>query len=599
MDARRLTALAVLVLVAFIQPAHGQAGGSPPPAIGLGFSSGTVGPLASGVPVYTVGDQLWFESYDAPVNVTLTPPSLGGGTPQPFLVLDIAANASQSLLTFSNTDPSGLWSLTASTPGEATSVQFYLLDGGAPVQLSGYGLSSDGELSMNYTLESPSAYGVSACSAGNQSTATAYVPIPGRAGGGNLLLTLNGTSVSVVPQGSSGQFTFWMGLSQDYAYELDNATVVQRNMQAAQTEPVQVSGGLTGAFSTALLDSIPLRAGEFSLASHFESAQGVLTEETDVLVTGTGSWVWLQGCSTPQNPLSESVVLSASLQNGPSVWPRYVYMMYQELGVGLFSAAPVPLQPATVQVMSAGWNRPLTDSQVEVMGASQYSVGNGTVYLVGETFPFQVAVSTPQTSPQQVRVERPYSVTQVQVQADQLVVTTLSGGTRVSGVPVTLADSQGTVATENSSSGEAVFYVPPGDYTVTGAYAGAAQSSGVSSGGQTAGQSEQVTLQFAAPASGTVTLALLALLGLGVVLSGAVWGAVYRMRHRAAPAHGGSKKEGRGTPDGVPSLSRRRLGQTRLWSATAERPRVSGLRSRKTCPSRRGMGSTSGLSSPR
>lgn len=599
MDARKLTALAVLVLVAFIQPVHGQAGGSTPPAIGLGFSSGTVGPLASGVPVYTVGDQLWFESYDAPVNVTVTPPSLVGGTPQPFLVLDVAANASQSLLTFSNTDPPGLWSLAASTPSGATSVQFYLLDGGAPVQLSGYGLSSGGELSMNYTLESPSAYGVSACSAGNQSTATAYVPIPGRAGGGTLLLTLNGTSVSVIPQGSSGQFTFWMGLSQDYAYEINNAAVVQRNMQAAQTEPVQVSGGLAGAFSTALLDSIPLRAGEFSLASHFESAQGVLTEETDVLVTGTGSWVWLQGCSAPQNPLSESVVLNASLQKGPSVWPRYVYMMYQELGVGLFSAAPVPLQPATVQVMSAGWNRPLTDSQLEVTGASQYSVGNGTVYLVGETFPFQVAVSTPQTSPQQVRVERPYSVTQVQVQADQLVVATLSDATRVSGVPVTLADSQGTVATENSSSGEAVFYVPPGDYTVTGVYAGVARSSEISSGGQTAGQSEQVTLQFGAPASDTATLVLLALLGLGVVLSGAVWGAVYRMRRRAAPALGGSKKEGRGTPEGVPSLSRRRLGQIRLWSATAERPRVSGLRFRRTCPGRRGMGSTSGLSSPR
>jgi hypothetical protein len=545
-DARKVAALVVLGLVALTQPAHGQVGGNASLPIGLGFSRGTVGPLDGGVPVYTAGDQLWFESYNATVNVTLTPPGIAAA---PLLSLvGVPGNASQSLITFSNTDPSGLWSLTAWDSEQTTHVQFYLVEGGAPVQLSGYAIGGDGELAMNYTLDSPSAYGVTACSAGNQSTATAYVPIPGSAGGGTLLLALNGSSVSAIPQGSTGQFTFSMGLSQDYAYEVNNQTVVQREMQAAQTEPVQVSGGLTGSFSTALLDSIPLRPGEFSLSAHFQSAQGVFTEETEVLVTGTGPWVWLQGCSTPQNPLSDSVVVSASLQNGPSVWPRYVYVMYEVLGVGLFSVAPVPLHPATIQVMASRWGHQLTDSQVEVAGASQYSVGNGTVYLVGEQFPLQVTVSTPQTSPQQVQVEKPYSVAQVQVPADQLVVATLSGTTQVSGVRVTLADAEGTVATENSSLGEAVFYVPPGAYTVTGVYAGGTQTSGVSAGGSAAGQSEQVTLQFGAPVSDTLALVLLALLGLGIVLSGMVWAQVYRMRRRAARGLEVTKKEMQGHP---------------------------------------------------
>jgi hypothetical protein len=530
-DARKLIVVALLAASMLIQPVlgHGIIVGTPL-AIGLGFSQGTVAPVSSGIPVYTVGDQLWFKTYETGlVNVTLTQPQ--PGTVVSFFT-DVPGNTTETLFTFSNTDPTGLWALAASNSTSGVRVQFYLVGGGAPTVLSGYGVNQDGDLALNYTLDSPSAYDVSACSTGSLSTSTVYAPIPAALGGGTLLLSLNGTTVSAVPQGGASPFTFWLGLSQDYAYQLnDTLTVVSRSMEVARTEPVQASGSLTKAFSTALLDELPMRTGQFTLTANFEGGQGVSVYDTSVLITGTGQWVWLQGCSSPANPLSTTATVNASLQTGPSLWPRYVYVLYQQLGVGLFSVVPVTVQPAAVEIDAAQWSEPLTDSQVQVLGASAYSVGNGTLYMLGTQYPLQVSVATPQTAPQEVEVAQPYSVTQVQVPANQVVVKTVSDGASVSGAVVTIEDANGTVAVETSVTGETVFYVPPGDFTVTGTYLGGAETTALTTDGTSgAGQSLQVTLQFAGGSGETLTYLLLAALGIGVILSGAVWVTVYRRR---------------------------------------------------------------------
>jgi hypothetical protein len=532
-DVRKPLAVALLVTLVLIQPVHGQAAhGGPPLPIGLGFNQSSVAPVSAGVPVYTVGDQLWFRSYTAgTVNVTVSPPE-SGSDQSSIVSSNILGNASEYLFTFSNTDAAGAWTLMASTSTQEATIQFYLVSGGAPAVLSGYDVGAGGLLSMNYTLASTSAYDVSACTAGSQSTATVYVPVPAALGGGTLLLTLDGTSVSVVPQGSMSPFTFWLGLSQNYAYQLNNSltAVVSKSTQVAQTEPVQVLGGVSGSFSTALHDELPMRTGEFTLSANFEGSQGLSVHDTSVLVTGTGAWVWLQGCSEAANPLSTSVTVTASLQTAPSLWPRYVYMIYQQFGVELFSVAPVQVQPAAVEMVASQWGQPLTDSQIEVSGASQYAAGNGTVYLIGPQYPLQISVETPQTAPQLVEVMQPYSDTQVQVQGAQVVVNTLSDGTALSGVEVTLEDSNGTVATEASADGVAVFYVPPGNFTVLATFGGAVESSGLAMhGGTAAGQSLQVTLQFGGGDS-TLTYLLLVALGIGILISGIAWATVYRRR---------------------------------------------------------------------
>ncbi len=533
MDARKLLVIASLAMLLVVQPVQGQTAQSNAAVapMGLGFSQGTVTPVSNGVPVYTVGDQLWFEFYDAgAVSITLTEPCATGTSASNNCQgwsFAAVANTTKQLFTFSAEDPTGLWTLTADSGGEGWVVPFYLVSGGAPIQLSGYGVGSNGTFSMNYTLDSASAYDIGACTAGNQSTATAYVPVPATLGGGTLLFTLNGSSVSAIPQQTSGQFSVSLGLSQDYSYQVDNESAVTRDIRVAQTEPVLVSGGLTGAFSTALQDQVPLRTGEATLSVSFEGAQGTSVQETSVLITGTGSWVWLQGCSSATDRLSTTVTVSASLQNGPSVWPRYVYVLYQELGVNLFSVAPVTLQPSTVILTASQWGHKLTDSQVGVSGALLYSSGNGTAYLLGSQYPLVVSVSTPQTSPQQVEVLGPYTATPVSVPANQIVVRTLSGTTPLSGIAVSLTDSEGVVFVENSTLGTAVFYAPPGNFTVSGSYGGNPESSNVDTSG-VVGQSFQTTLQFATAGGDWLTLLLLALLGVGAVASVGVWIAVYR-----------------------------------------------------------------------
>lgn len=541
MDARKLFVAILLAAIMLIQPVHGQpagAGGTGLP-IGLGFSQNTVSPVGAGVPVYTVGDQLWFRAYETgDVNVTLTQPVSGTGGSVSFTGT-IPGNTSDSLFTFSNTDPSGAWQLTASNSSQSATVQFYLVSGGAPALLSGYTVGENGRLAMNYTLDSTTAYDVGACSAGNQSASTVYVPVPAALGGGTLLLTLNGTAVSVIPQGGSGSFTFWIGLSQDYAYQLNGSvTVVSKSMEVARTEALQVTGSLTSAFSTALLDELPMRTGQYTLSTNFETAQGVSASDNSVLLTGTGPWVWLRGCSAAADTLSSTVTVSASLQAGPSTWPRYVYVLYQQLGVGLFTIAPVNVQFAAVQVVAAPWGEPLTDSQVVVSGASQYAFSNGTIYIVGAQYPFgnqfpvQIRIATPQTPGQSLDLKLPYTVTQAQIPADKVVVRTTSDGSAVSGVVVSIGDSVGTLAVETSANGEAVFYLPPGNFTVQGSYGGVIESTElVMHEAAAAGQSLQVTLQFGSGTGGVVDNLLVALLGVGIVLSGIVWTMAYRRRN--------------------------------------------------------------------
>ena len=534
MGISRIAVAILLAAVMLIQPAQGQVITASVP-IGLGFNSGTVAPLSEGIPVYTIGDQLWFQSYTSgSVDVIVTPPTGSGSV---FSSVGVPGNVSVPILTFSSQDPPGLWSLTASNfTGAQTVVRFYLLGGYSPLELTGYGVGIDGAFSLNYTLENPSAYDISTCTAGNASTATAYIPIPASSGGGTLLLTLNGSSVAAFPEGNTALFTFWLGLKQDYAYETVNQTFVTRSESVAETQPVLVTAGSSGAFTTALQEVFPLATGQFTLVSNFQGSGGVSVQETSVLITGTGSWLWLRDCSGTSNPVSTNFTVSSSLQDNPSTWPRYVYVLYRQMGVSLFSVAPVDVKPASISLVAAGWDQPLTDSQVEVSGATRYSVGEGMVYLVAPSYPLQLSVNESGTYSQSVTIGQPYSSVTVQVPADQVIVQTSLGAQALSGVPVTLNNSYGTIATQRSTSGEAVFYVPPGNFTVSAVYGGQVQTVRLDAGTSPLSppQNYVVTVQFAGGAGGAGNPAesyvLMVTLVLGVVLSGIVWALAYRRR---------------------------------------------------------------------
>lgn len=550
MDTRKVFVVAVLGILILVQPVHGQQGlkASPNSAsipIGLGFSKGTITPVSEGVPVFVVGDQLWFEFYlpdHATVSLTEPCSSVAAstdscpsssllGTDLNSLTVGVTGNTSVQLMTFSNADLTGLWTLAVNSDGQNWTVDFMLVEGGAPVQLTGYSVDDGGEMSLSYAVASGSVYDLSACRVGNQSTSTAYVPIPETFGGGTLLLSLNGSSISAIPQQSLGNFSVWVGLSQSYGYQLNNQTVATRETQVAETEPVVVTKGITGSFSTALDDIVPMRTGEYTLSVNYETGQAASVQDTNVLVTGSGSWIWLENCYPSSGVLSNTVTVSGSLQEGPSVWPRYVYMVYEEYGVSLYSVASVSPQPSTVTLEASGWDHQLTDSQIDVYGVSDYSVGNGSVYILGTGYPLNVSVAASQVNVSQIEIEKPYTALQVSVPADRIVVDTLSGGTQLSGIDVSLTDTDGLVFAENSTAGAAVFYVPQGHYAVSATYDGVTQSQNVTAESAPADETLGATLQFGTTGS-LLVLALLALLGAGVVASGVVWAVLIRRRRQ-------------------------------------------------------------------
>ena len=562
METRKTAVVLVAALVLLVQPVEGQVITAAIP-IGLGFSQGTVLPLTSGVPVYTIGDQLWFEAYSAgPVDVIVTPP-VSGGSGSVLSAVGVPGNESQFLLTFSSQDPPGLWSLTVSNAtGAQTMVEFYLVGGNSPLTMTGYGVDDDGLLSLNYTLQDSSAYSISTCTAGNGSTSTAYVPIPASDGGGMLLLTLNGSSVSAFPDGNKAQFKFWLGLDQRYAYETTNQTVVTRDENVAVTQPVTVLAGSGGAFTTALQQTLPLGTGQFTLVSNFDGRGGMSVQQTTVLLTGTGSWVWLQDCSASSNPVSTHFTVTTPLSTNPSLWPRDLYVLYTVMGLSLFTAAQVDVQPSTIHLMASGWDAQLTDSQIEVSGATRYSAGGGTVYVVSAEYPLTVSIDASRSYSQPVTIRQPYSTLTAQMPAAQVVVETSYGGEALSGVPVMVSNALGAVASQTSAGGEAVFYLPPGEFNITASYQGQAQVVRVGGSGSPLlpGQSYTVPVQFVAATSSPAPVfdsyVLLAALFAGMVLSALVWGLAYRRRKPPVGAGAGwlgrvstsHQKENRGHP---------------------------------------------------
>jgi hypothetical protein len=549
-NTRKVLMIAVLAIILLAQPARGQTTNFPEHQIGLGFNQSTITNVGTETPVYTFGDQLWFESYDpGPANVTVTAP---GASSSPLHFVDVEGGAPNLLFTFADTDNTGLWTLNATSAGSTTTTRFYLVGGGAPVSLAGYRVDGDGVLSMNYTVDSSGAYDVSACTAGAQSTATVYVPVPSSIGTGSLLLTLNGSSVSVLPQQRTSPYTFWVELSRGYSYQLnDSGAIISSAMEAALTQPVEVQEGVTGSYSSALEQVLPLSPGEYSLTSDFQGSQGLSVQETEVLVTGTGQWVWLQGCSSASDPASPTVTVSASLQSGSPAWPRYLYAFYDEMGVGLFSIASVAVQPASVELEASGWDEPLTDSQVSVSGTAQYAYGNDTVYLASSQYPVNFSVSVQDGGSQRVQVPQGYSAQQAPFPANQIVVKTEIDGAALSGAFVTLDDSYGTVATATSIAGEVVFYVPPGNYSVLAAYGNSSAADQVVMHQGEQDQSFDAVLQLSQPAnSGTANDLLLAAAGIGVVISAIVWAMVFQRRQglvRSSPQEKAPEKEGTST----------------------------------------------------
>lgn len=539
MRASALLILLALFAAAVAQPVHGQtsSAGVPATSLGLGLSPGTVEPVDEGVPVYTVGDQVWFEYYgSSQVNVTIFSPEVlagGGGSSQTTdlaLVGTVPPDTPVMVLTFSPSDAAGWYVLSAGSDGNATTQVFEMVKNDAQLQLQGYSLTGTGELALNYALESPSAYGATGCLVGAQAPSAATIPVPSSIGSGDLLVSLNGSNVVIRPQNlSSGAFSLSLGLSQYYGYSVNQSSaIISRSVEVAQAQAATISE-TSGSVVEALQLQAPLRAGALALTASFGGAQVATGYEAIVLVTGTGSWLSMQGCSAA-NPVSDNVSLKASLSLPPSDWPRWAYVAYEEDGVPMFQVTPVSVQPAVIDLTSPD-GATLTDSQVYGTGPESVVGGTGALYVVALQYPVSVTVHIPQNQNLTVVVPGPFSSVVATVPGGDVVVKTLSNGASVSGVDVSVTDARGAVDSVVSANGEAVFHLPAGNYTAAAAQGTANATSSFVLGAS--GRSVQVELNFVTGRGDQTLPYLLVFTALvGVIASTLVWGSVYAGRRR-------------------------------------------------------------------
>lgn len=544
--------LLLLLFLAFAPPASSQGGavttGIPvtlSPPIGLGFGPTSTSPLENGVPVYEPGDQLWVSS------TSQTAQQLNLTDPSGELVAEaqLQPTASVLLYTFTSASTPGSWTLTSaliiSPQGIWTTPLTLVRPVLAPAVLSGYELTSDGVLSMNFTVRNPAAEEIGACVVGDSLPGTVSFPFPSDLGTGNLMVQRNGSFVLVSSEGRVNiPFTFWVELHQDYSYDLGIAgtTLVSRDVTAAESTALPVPAGLSASpnasstLTAQLQQQVRLRTGRYTLRAFFEGSAGISAYEAPVLLTNNSSWVSLQGCSTASGgSLSHSVVVSASLENPTAQWPREVYAMYTDEGVETFSSAPIGVEPAAVTISAWPWGRSLTDARPTVLPNSDvqsYAVLNDTIYLTASSYPVQLAVSEAGPGsevPNTVNVTRPFSSTVLNVSAMRVVVTTLQGGKAIAGAHVKLVYGNATVATGSSSiSGETLFYVPPGNYSVMASLGSVTRNGSVS--GRT-GDAAEISFDFASPPNLTYYYFLSITAVIAILAAITVWSLVVRRRN--------------------------------------------------------------------
>jgi hypothetical protein len=529
--------LLLLLVGAFMcaQPLHLTAAQPPSaPTLELGYSPGSLSPTTTGVPVYAAGDALWVVS-ESQVSFVLELSNPSGAI---VASAEIGPQAPIMLYRFSASVGSGTWTLaevllqTSETLGSLP----LLVVGSAlvSINMTEYSLSSAGQLSMNFTAASSSAYDFLACAVGSAAPGTVSIPLPPSLGTGDMQVTMNGSNVQIVPSGQvTTQFSFWVELHQDYSYaDGGSSTVVSRDMEVASSTAVPISG--SNATSSPVMTSVHMRPGRFTLRAFFDSASGLSSAEASVFIpSNSSSWIPIAGCSSSSRLQSSPFTLSSTLGTSTQAWPQEVYLMYLEEGVEMYSATPVHVYPAAIDVIAAPWGASFTDSELAFQpgpDVQQSASAGGLIYLTATEYPLTVGVSLLHGETQAIEIPSAYSYVTLQVNSSKVVVDTVVAGAATAGANITVSAGNVTIGQARSGfGGAAAFYLPQGSYDVSGTFDNVTRTAGVLA---VANDPSVVTLNF--PGAGDQGLIYVYfLIGTGVaglVASVLVWAKVYRGR---------------------------------------------------------------------
>ena len=500
----------------------------------MGYGPSELFPVGGGTPVYTAGDQLWVRShYNATVLVSVSPPP-GNSS----IVKRVDPGTPVRILTFNGPDPQSLW-LLEGLHGGPPPIVFAVNDeemSPADLTVTGYALSG-GALQLNLSV-SPvlQFYDGSACVLGGANTSVASLPVPSQIGSGSIDLTYGGGTLQAAGSGLGVEnFTFSADLLYSYSFLAPNSstTFVSRDVRVADSDAVAVTGNGPSVTLNLRSDG-PLRAGRYQLRGFFEGAKGLAVASTDVLITGSGAWVWLGGCEN--TPVYSNTFQLTDPLAGPAVgWPRDVWLTYKVGGEAGFAGIPVGVNISSVSFLGEPWGVPLSSLNMTAersAGVLAVDSSNGTIYLALSGHPaavrYSVGLGNRTFFTGTVGPLAPFTSTIVPLNVSRLTVTYFVGGSPFAGGRVEV-DEGGVNLTQalTGKDGGAVFYLPPGTYSVSASGGGASATQTVSLG---EGEGLGVTLGET-PGLGTTQL-LIPVLGAAAVVGALANVALFTRRRK-------------------------------------------------------------------
>ena len=532
MEIRLLLPVALLLIMtpgfAVAQPAPVP----PHPDVGLGFGPFSVEPVGLGVPVYSVGDQLWVESFEntSATFLTLTPPS---GTSSWTLLL--SPGELVRLRTFAPSDPLGTWMLEAESLGTGTTKILNLTLTGTPPPLDpgfvGANVSGN-ELQLGYTLPPTSAYNIQECTMGASGGASTGFQLPG-AVGGTLRVDLVGSEATVTSPGAFGTFTGWLELYTQRTYTKGEALISEETL-AARMSGVFILNGTSAGQVAQLNPDLNLREGRYDLRAYVRSPSGLYSYDAPYLMLNGSSWISLNGCTEVASVSSGSITMTTNLDSSNATWPRLLYTMYTEDGVDGVTSSRIPASEVRIDIRNSATSEPVPGIEIKAEGAGvqSWSGFNSGVYLIGASYPLHVRVTLGfdrvVSESFNVTVPGPLEYVSMTVEAGTLVVHTSANGKPLANATVGVSPGTGGQASfVPDSEGNVTLTLPPGDYNVTASFSG---RTGAGEGQVLPGGESYVRIDLSAEGSPIVAGLLAVVLMIGAGADFLVWRAYLKRR---------------------------------------------------------------------
>lgn len=533
MGSKVLLLLAVLLLATPV--AAVAQGPSPSTALvkstfGLGFGPQSVEPIAFGVPVYTVGDQIWVQTYAnaSTLLATLAEPSPPGESGVQAQVTYLQPGSLTRLYAFKASDPLGNWTLRVfpTSGGPTLSVTIQVTE--PPLLVPTYeGANVTGsELSLGYSLPATSAYSVQECTIGASESSTSSFQLP-RDIGGTLNVSLKGSVVTASDIGAGVTFTGWLELYASRAFQTGGALVSEETM-AAKSQGLFSINSTSVTSKVLLTQNLVLRPGRYDLRVYVRGPSGLASYDAPyVLINGT-AWLSLGGCTQLVNVASQGFQMTTNLESSNSTWPRLLYTMYTEGGVDGVTALPVPVSEARIDVRNNATLGRVGGLEMSVQGAGvqAWSSFNSGAYLIGTSYPLMVNLTVDfggvTAESYLVNVTAPFQLHRIRVVVGTLVVsTTANGGPLVNAtVAISALGSGGRGLFSPNLGGNVSVTLPPGEYEANASFSG---KSGVSDVQVLPGQTAALHFDLSTGGIPRVFYLLGAVLVAGVVGNVIVW----------------------------------------------------------------------------